>query len=68
VALKCVDVQEIYGVEAGHDLISRVTDAVLEDVKAWQARLLRDLAIERAEQSALASARRLVYLLCPLVA
>jgi transposase-like protein len=30
--------QEIYGVQVGHDLISRVTDAVLEDVKAWQAR------------------------------
>ena len=28
---------EIYRVEVGHDLISRVTDAVLADVKAWQA-------------------------------
>ncbi len=35
--------QEIYGVEVGHDLISRVTDAVLEDVKAWQARPLEEV-------------------------
>ena len=34
---------ELYGVEVGHDLISRVTDAVLEDVKAWQARPLEDV-------------------------
>jgi hypothetical protein len=34
---------EIYGVEVGHDLISRVTDAVLEDVKAWQARPLEEI-------------------------
>ncbi len=34
---------EIYGVQVGHDLISRVTDAVLEDVKAWQTRPLEDL-------------------------
>ena len=26
---------EIYGVEVGRDLISRVTDAVMEDVRAW---------------------------------
>jgi putative transposase len=31
---------EIYGVEVGHDLISRVTDSVLDDVRAWQARPL----------------------------
>jgi len=35
--------RELYGVEVGHDLISRVTDAVLEDVKAWQARPLEDV-------------------------
>jgi putative transposase len=34
---------EIYRVEVGHDLISRVTDAVLADVKAWQSRPLEDL-------------------------
>ena len=34
---------EIYGVEVGHDLISRVTDAVLEDVREWQARPLEDV-------------------------
>ena len=30
--------KELYGVEISPDLISRVTDAVLEDVKAWQNR------------------------------
>ena len=34
---------EIYGVEVGHDLISRVTDAVMEDVRAWQQRPLEDV-------------------------
>src|SRR4051794_3915603 len=31
---------ELYGVDVGRDTISRVTAAVLEDVKAWQARPL----------------------------
>ena len=35
--------EEIYGVKVGHDLISRVTDAVLEDVRAWQSRPLEDV-------------------------
>jgi putative transposase len=35
--------QEIYGVEVGRDLISKVTDAVLEDARAWQTRPLDDL-------------------------
>jgi putative transposase len=34
---------EIYGVEVGHDLISRVTDAVLDDVREWQSRPLEDV-------------------------
>jgi putative transposase len=34
---------EIYGVEVGHDLISRVTDAVMEDVRAWAQRPLEDV-------------------------
>jgi putative transposase len=34
---------ELYGVSVGRDLISRVTDAVLDDVKAWQKRPLDDL-------------------------
>jgi putative transposase len=34
---------EIYHVEVGHDLISRVTDAVLDDVREWQARPLEDV-------------------------
>jgi len=32
--------KELYGVEISPDLISRVTDAILEDVKAWQNRAL----------------------------
>jgi putative transposase len=34
---------EIYGVNVGRDLISRVTDAVMEDVRAWQQRALDDV-------------------------
>ncbi len=34
---------ELYGVEVGHDLISRVTDSVLDDVREWQARPLEDV-------------------------
>lgn len=32
--------EQIYGVAVGRDLISRVTDAVLDDVSAWQSRPL----------------------------
>lgn len=35
--------QEIYGVEVSPDLISKVTDAVSEDVKLWQSRPLEPL-------------------------
>jgi putative transposase len=35
--------RELYGVSVGRDLISRVTDAVLDDVKAWQQRPLDDV-------------------------
>ena len=34
---------ELYQVEVGHDLISRVTDAVLDDVREWQIRPLEDV-------------------------
>jgi putative transposase len=34
---------EIYGVKVGRDLISRVTDAVMDDVHAWQQRPLDDV-------------------------
>src|SRR6202167_1329045 len=34
---------EIYGVKLGRDLISRVTDAVMEDARAWQTRPLEDV-------------------------
>jgi putative transposase len=33
-------VSELYGVEVGRDTISRVTDAVLEEVRAWRTRPL----------------------------
>ena len=35
--------KEIYGVAVGRDLISRVTDAVMDDVRAWQQRPLDDV-------------------------
>src|SRR3954451_5600577 len=34
---------EIYGVKVGRDLINRVTDAVVEDVREWQQRPLDDV-------------------------
>jgi putative transposase len=34
---------EIYGVKVGRDLISRVTDAVMDDARAWQTRPLEDV-------------------------
>ncbi len=35
--------QEIYGVKVGRDLITKVTDAVMDDVRAWAARPLEDV-------------------------
>jgi len=35
--------RELYGVSVGRDLISRVTDAVMEDARAWQQRPLDDV-------------------------
>ena len=35
--------QEIYGVKVGRDLISKVTDAVMDDVRAWAQRPLEDV-------------------------
>jgi putative transposase len=35
--------EEIYGVKVGRDLISRVTDAVTDDARAWQTRPLDDV-------------------------
>src|SRR3984885_14176282 len=34
---------ELYGVSVGRDLISRVTDAVTDDARAWQQRPLEDV-------------------------
>jgi putative transposase len=36
-------IAEIYGVHVGRDLISRVTDAVMDDSRAWQQRPLDDV-------------------------
>jgi putative transposase len=35
--------QEIYGVEVGRDLISKVTDGVMDDVREWAKRPLEDI-------------------------
>ena len=35
--------QEIYGVKVGRDLVSRVTDGVIDDVRAWAQRPLEDV-------------------------
>ena len=35
--------REIYGVSVGRDLISKVTDAVMDDARAWQSRPLDDV-------------------------
>jgi putative transposase len=35
--------EEIYGVKVGRDLISKVTDAVMDDVRAWAQRPLEDV-------------------------
>ena len=35
--------RDLYGVEVGHDLVSRVTDAVMDDVREWQQRPLEDV-------------------------
>ena len=35
--------EEIYGVKVGRDLISRVTDVVMEDVREWAKRPLEDI-------------------------
>src|ERR1700728_877981 len=35
--------EEIYGVRVGRDLISKVTDAVMDDARAWQTRPLEDV-------------------------
>ncbi|MGH3601356.1 MAG: IS256 family transposase [Pseudonocardiaceae bacterium] len=35
--------QEIYGVEVGRELISKVTDGVMDDARAWASRPLEDV-------------------------
>ena len=39
----CGHVRELYGVEVSAELISKVTDAVLEELKAWQSRPLESV-------------------------
>jgi putative transposase len=36
-------IADMYGVHVGRDLISRVTDAVMDDARAWQQRPLEDV-------------------------
>ena len=36
-------IEEIYGVKVGRDLISKVTDEVMDDVRAWSKRPLEDI-------------------------
>lgn len=36
-------VQDLYGVEVSHDLIAKVTDAVLDEVRGWQERPLENV-------------------------
>jgi Transposase, Mutator family len=47
VGFRCATIEahlaEIHGVSVGRDPISRVTDAVMEDVRAWQRRPLEDV-------------------------
>lgn len=38
---------DLYGTEIGRDTISRVTDAVLEDVQAWRTRCAAPAPCER---------------------
>ena len=35
--------RELYGLSVGRDLISRVTDAIMDDVREWQSRPLEDV-------------------------
>src|SRR5207247_5590377 len=35
--------EEMYGVKVGRDLITKVTDAVMDDVRAWAQRPLDDV-------------------------
>src|SRR5207302_10335463 len=43
---------EMYGVSVGRDLISRVTDAVMDDARAWQQRSLDDVYPGRVSRRA----------------
>jgi putative transposase len=44
--------REIYGVEVSPDLISRVTDAVIDELAEWQARPLdQACGVPKLEQS-----------------
>jgi transposase-like protein len=35
-----IQLEELYGAEVSESLISRVTDDVIDEVKAWQSRAL----------------------------
>ena len=42
-AISAAHLAEIYGVKVGRDLISRVTDGVMDDVRDWAERPLEDV-------------------------
>jgi putative transposase len=43
--------RELYGIDVSPDLISTVTDAVLEEIAAWQARPLEAIYLECAPRT-----------------
>jgi transposase-like protein len=58
--------RDLYGIEVSPDLISAVTDAVLEEVSPWQARqiaLLRYSLAEGTKSPQLKTAGQLTYYL-----
>jgi putative transposase len=62
--------EEIYGVKVGRDLISRVTEAVIEDVREWQQRppddvypvLFLDALVLKIREGGSVQRRRACYL------
>jgi len=52
--------EEIYGVEVSPTLISNVTDAVIDEVKAWQARPLDAIAVKSRQNGRISN--KSVYL------
>ncbi len=49
---------ELYGVQVSGDLISRVLDGVLDELRAWQSRPLESVAGQRGDELICAGAWR----------